>query len=161
MPALPLSCDHVRLTDITKRPFIWKTSDNYSYESFLLLYFISLFLHLPVFFTALPLLSGFWSPPSCTLHLVTMQIYLSRPAKKTGPPENTVATAVQPSMCPPVSGPPPGKAASDKRKVGAVKKPPSTLSLHRSTCQSPFSPADTPIYKSPIKSPSQYFQICY
>ncbi|XP_026800454.1 echinoderm microtubule-associated protein-like 1 isoform X1 [Pangasianodon hypophthalmus] len=92
---------------------------------------------------------------------VTMQIYLSHPAKKTGPTENADATAVQLSVCPPASGPPPDKAASDKRKVGAGKKPPCTLSLHKSTCQSPFSPAETPIYKSPIKSPSQYFQICY
>ncbi|XP_060720997.1 echinoderm microtubule-associated protein-like 1 isoform X1 [Tachysurus vachellii] len=86
---------------------------------------------------------------------VTMQIYLSHPAKKTGPTENAVAIPVWPSVCSP------DKAASDKKKVGAVKKPPCSLSLHRSTCQSPFSPADTPIYKSPLKSPSQYFQICY
>ncbi|XP_046692152.1 echinoderm microtubule-associated protein-like 1 isoform X1 [Silurus meridionalis] len=92
---------------------------------------------------------------------VTMQIYLSHPAKKTGPTENAVDTAMQPSVCTPVSGPPPEKAASDKRKVGAGKKPPCTLSLHRSRCQSPFSPAKSPLYKSPIKSPSQYFQICY
>ncbi|KAG7316565.1 hypothetical protein KOW79_020106 [Hemibagrus wyckioides] len=86
---------------------------------------------------------------------VTMQIYLSHPAKKTGPTENAVASPVQSSVCPP------DKAASEKKKVGAGKKPPCSLSLHRSTCQSPFSPAETPIYKSPIKSPSQYFQICY
>ncbi|XP_060773764.1 echinoderm microtubule-associated protein-like 1 [Neoarius graeffei] len=92
---------------------------------------------------------------------VTMQIYLSHPAKKIGPTDNAVATAEQANVYLPASGPLPDKAASDKRKVGAGKKPPCTLSLHRSTCQSPFSPADTPIYKSPIKSPSQYFQICY
>ncbi|XP_017311023.1 echinoderm microtubule-associated protein-like 1 isoform X2 [Ictalurus punctatus] len=92
---------------------------------------------------------------------VTMQIYLSHPAKKTGTSENAVAAAVQLNVCPSASGPCPDKAASDKRKVGTGKKPPCTLSLHRSTCQSPFSPAETPIYKSPIKSPSQYFQICY
>lgn len=114
-----------------------------------------------LFLTALLPLSGFWSPPSCTLHLVTMQIYLSHPAKKTGPTENTAATGVQPNACLPARGPPLDKAALDKKKIGAVKKPPSTLSLHRSTCQSPFSPVETPIYKSPIKSPSQYFQICY
>lgn len=148
------------VTDITENNFL-ETCHNFSYESLLLLYFISLFSTF-LYFTELPHpFSGFWSPPSCTLYLVTMQIYLSHPAKKTGPTKNAVATAVQPSVCQPVSGPPPDKAASDRRKVGAGKKPPSTLSLHRSTCQSPFSPAHTPVYKSPIKSPSQYFQICY
>ncbi|XP_053345283.1 echinoderm microtubule-associated protein-like 1 isoform X2 [Clarias gariepinus] len=92
---------------------------------------------------------------------VTMQIYLSHPAKRTGQTENAVVTAVQPSVCPSENGLHPDKAASNKRKIGAGRKPPCTLPLHRSRCQSPFSPADTPIYKSPIKSPSQYFQICY
>lgn len=164
MPFLPLSYSYISIISESERYHsknILETWDNYSYESLLLLYFISLFLNLPLFFTALPPLSGFWSPPSCTLHLVTMQIYLSHPAKKTGTSENAVAAAVQLNVCPSASGPCPDKAASDKRKVGTGKKPPCTLSLHRSTCQSPFSPAETPIYKSPIKSPSQYFQICY
>ncbi|XP_062858591.1 echinoderm microtubule-associated protein-like 1 [Trichomycterus rosablanca] len=92
---------------------------------------------------------------------VTMQIYLSPQSKRIGPTNTPVATAVQPNVYPPASGPPPDNASSRKSKAGSGKKPPCTLSLHKRRCQSPFSPADTPTYKSPIKSPSQYFQICY
>lgn len=149
----------VRVTDIAKRGS-WKHGRTFLWVFAVTLFYV-LFSFPSSFFTPLSPLSGFSPPPSCTLHLVTMQIYLSHPAKMTGPTENAVATAVQASVYLPASEPPPDKAASDKRKVGAGKKPPCTLSLHRSTCQGPFSPADTPIYKSPIKSPSQYFQICY
>ncbi|XP_036438510.1 echinoderm microtubule-associated protein-like 1 [Colossoma macropomum] len=57
------------------------------------------------------------------------------------------------------SGPPLDKAAPEKTKAGAGKS--SAVPQQKSPCQSPFSPTNTPTYKSPIKSPNQYFQICY
>uniref|UniRef100_A0AAQ5YQF8 HELP domain-containing protein n=1 Tax=Amphiprion ocellaris TaxID=80972 RepID=A0AAQ5YQF8_AMPOC len=47
-------------------------------------------------------------------------------------------------------------------KVSTVRKTPSfNLQLRKSGSLSSYSPLDTPSYRSPIKSPSQYFQICY
>lgn len=72
-------------------------------------------------------------------------------------------TAMQPSAYPPASGPPPDKVVNlVKTKAGAGTSSTVIIPLRqKSPCQSPFSPTNTPTYKNPIKSPSQYFQICY
>lgn len=109
-----------------------------------------------------PTLPGLRPHHHAPLHLVTMQIFLSPLPKRTGFTKTAVATAMLPSVYPPASGPPPVKAASEKTKARARKKPAIALPLQqKSPCESPFSPISTPTYKSPTKSPSQYFQICY
>ncbi|XP_017538904.1 extensin-like isoform X1 [Pygocentrus nattereri] len=90
---------------------------------------------------------------------VTMQIYLSPLPKRTGSTKTAVATAMQPNVYPPASGPPLDKTAPEKTKARGGKS--SAVPQKKSPCQSPFSPTNTPTYKSPIKSPNQYFQICY
>ncbi|XP_007232901.3 echinoderm microtubule-associated protein-like 1 isoform X1 [Astyanax mexicanus] len=94
---------------------------------------------------------------------VTMQIFLSPLPKRTGSTKMAVDTAMQPSAYPPASGPPPEKVVNLERiKAGAGKSSTVIIPLQqKSPCQSPFSPSNTPSYKNPIKSPSQYFQICY
>uniref|UniRef100_W5KFD8 EMAP like 1 n=1 Tax=Astyanax mexicanus TaxID=7994 RepID=W5KFD8_ASTMX len=94
---------------------------------------------------------------------LTMQIFLSPLPKRTGSTKMAVDTAMQPSAYPPASGPPPEKVVNLERiKAGAGKSSTVIIPLQqKSPCQSPFSPSNTPSYKNPIKSPSQYFQICY
>lgn len=99
------------------------------------------------------------SPP------VTVQIYLSRSSKRAGstdtPKPYTVAISGRPAHPTPSDS----KAAPLSERGGAktsVRKPPMlTLPLKKSASQSSYSPLDMPSYRSPIKSPSQYFQICY
>lgn len=91
------------------------------------------------------------------LHLVTMQIYLSPLARKTGSSEAAKSAAAVPAN----SGP----AATPQAKLGgrppAKKTTPSfTLNLQKTT-SSQNAAQEVSSYKSPLKSPSQYFQICY
>ncbi|XP_068432639.1 echinoderm microtubule-associated protein-like 1 [Clinocottus analis] len=90
---------------------------------------------------------------------VTMQIYLSPLTRKTGSsePAKSRAAAV------PANGPNAPNRAQAKGKPEAKKTTPSfTLNLQKTTTSSSQSAAqDASSYKSPLKSPSQYFQICY
>ncbi|KAG5277338.1 hypothetical protein AALO_G00116380 [Alosa alosa] len=106
---------------------------------------------------------------------VTMQIYLSRLSKRTGSTEDTTPTSVSSNHAqspPPKSPPSKVTGACDRTKppplplpLASSRQPPAAfvLPLQRSSCQSvtSISPLDVPAYKSPIKLPSQYFQICY
>lgn len=128
----------------------------------------------PIFFkiSSLPDLQPFplTNHPSCLfthpphlispLHLVTMQIYLSPLARKTGSSETAKSAAAVPAN----SGP---AATSNKPQAKGGSKPESkkttpsfTLNLQKTTT-SQSTQQDTASYKSPLKSPSQYFQICY
>lgn len=98
------------------------------------------------------------------LHLVTMQIYLSPLARKTGSSEaGKFVTTV------PASGgsPPPAQqskaAGGGSKSQGRKSSPTFTLNLQKSTNSQSQSTAvlEEGGYKSPLKSPSQYFQICY
>lgn len=96
------------------------------------------------------------------LHLVTMQIYLSPLARKTGSSEEGQFATTVPAGG---GGLPPAhqsKAAGGKTQ-GRKSSPTFTLNLQKSTnIQSQSAAAQEECgYKSPIKSPSQYFQICY
>ncbi|XP_049914133.1 echinoderm microtubule-associated protein-like 4 isoform X1 [Epinephelus moara] len=91
---------------------------------------------------------------------VTMQIYLSPLARKTGSSETAKSAAAVPAN----SGP---AATSNKPQAKGGSKPESkkttpsfTLNLQKTTT-SQSTQQDTASYKSPLKSPSQYFQICY
>ncbi|CAB1334876.1 unnamed protein product, partial [Coregonus sp. 'balchen'] len=98
---------------------------------------------------------------------ITVQIYLARPSKRTGTaeaPKSNAAAVSGRSSAPPTA--PDSKSASDKsvKSNGVRKTPTFALPLRKSVSQSsytPYSPLDTQSYKSPIKSPSQYFQIWY
>ncbi|KAM3602452.1 uncharacterized protein V6R79_004425 [Siganus canaliculatus] len=89
---------------------------------------------------------------------VTMQIYLSPHTRKTGSSETTKSTAAVPA--------PGGRTVTPQVKGGSksqAKKttPTFTLNLQKTTSSQNTQAQDTPAYKSPLKSPSQYFQICY
>uniref|UniRef100_A0A3P9LMB8 EMAP like 1 n=1 Tax=Oryzias latipes TaxID=8090 RepID=A0A3P9LMB8_ORYLA len=88
---------------------------------------------------------------------VTMQIYLSPLARKTGSSEApaSAAAAAQADR-----GPTPGhpQARTPRPEERKTPTPCFTLNLQK-TSQS--STQDLSSYKSPTKSPSQYFQICY
>ncbi|XP_060908417.1 echinoderm microtubule-associated protein-like 1 isoform X2 [Labrus mixtus] len=91
---------------------------------------------------------------------VTMQIYLSPLARKTGSSETAKSSASVPASSGSAAAPhnPQAKGGS---KTGARKTTPSfTLNLQKTTT-SHNTAQDTSSYKSPLKSPSQYFQICY
>ncbi|CAB1458687.1 unnamed protein product [Pleuronectes platessa] len=91
---------------------------------------------------------------------VTMQIYLSPQARKTGSSE----TAKSASKVPGGSGPPAAPGNPPARGGGKTEKrrsaPSLTLNLQKTTT-SQNTHQDTSSHKSPMKSPSQYFQICY
>ncbi|XP_018551704.1 echinoderm microtubule-associated protein-like 1 isoform X2 [Lates calcarifer] len=88
---------------------------------------------------------------------VTMQIYLSPHARKTGSSE----TAKSASAVPTSSAAPNNPQAKGGSKPQTRKTTPSfTLNLQKTTT-SQNTQQDTSSHKSPIKSPSQYFQICY
>ncbi|KAM8827101.1 uncharacterized protein ACB058_020153 isoform 2-T2 [Synchiropus picturatus] len=92
---------------------------------------------------------------------VTMQIYLSPLTKKTGSSETAKHAATVPANSGPSEPAQVKPQVKEATKPESKKKSPSfTLNLektttNRSTQQDPTS------YKSPLKSPSQYFQICY
>ncbi|AWP19789.1 CNG-modulin [Scophthalmus maximus] len=92
---------------------------------------------------------------------VTMQIYLSPHTRKTGSSESGKSAPAVPA-----NGGPAAAASSNPRARGGGKletrrsTPSLTLNLQKTT-SSQHTQHDTSSYKSPIKSPSQYFQICY
>ncbi|XP_015249992.1 PREDICTED: endochitinase A1-like [Cyprinodon variegatus] len=91
---------------------------------------------------------------------VTMQIYLSPLARKTGSSEEAKSASAMPAHSGPGTGPGP---PSTKRSIQPqIKKstPSFTLNLQK-TVTSHSSEQETSSYISPVKSPSQYFQICY
>ncbi|XP_035797548.2 echinoderm microtubule-associated protein-like 1 isoform X2 [Amphiprion ocellaris] len=92
---------------------------------------------------------------------VTMQIYLSPLARKTGSSEAAKSMSTVPTNSRPVPAPnhpqPKGGNKPEMRK----STPSFTLNLQKTTSSQQSAPQDTSSYKSPIKSPSQYFQICY
>lgn len=101
----------------------------------------------------------FAQPPhlNSPLHLVTMQIYLSPLTRKTGSSEDAKLAARVPTSS--------GSTAKPHAKGGSKpqgrKTPPSfALNLQKRTNSQP-TVQDECVYKSPVKSPSQYFQICY
>lgn len=126
-------------------------------------------LHPCLFFTPSCPMSTHSRPPTSALshpphlisplHLVTMQIYLSPHARKTGSSENATSASAVPANSRLTAAPnnPQAKVGS---KPETKRKPPTfTLNLQKTTTSQ--NTQDTSNYKSPIKSPSQYFQICY
>lgn len=108
------------------------------------------------------------TPTISHLHLVTMQIYLSRLSKRTGSSETVTPTSVSSNHAQspsPKSPPSRMTGACDRTTLlpSPHQTPAFTLPLQKTSYQSVSSCSlvDNPIYKSPIKSPSQYFQICY
>uniref|UniRef100_A0A672K582 Uncharacterized protein n=1 Tax=Sinocyclocheilus grahami TaxID=75366 RepID=A0A672K582_SINGR len=95
------------------------------------------------------------------LHLsLTVQIYLHRPSKRSGSSETPKSTSAVPSQS--TNTPSEAKVLSDRViRLGSQNVPPFTLPLRRCTSQLVHSLLEMPSYRSPIKSPSQYFQICY
>lgn len=94
------------------------------------------------------------------LHLVTMQIYLSPLTRKTGSSEAAKSASAVPAH----SGPAPTPNRPQAKRGGkpeARKATPSFTLNFQKTSSGQSAPHDTSSYKSPIKSPSQYFQICY
>ncbi|XP_061563105.1 echinoderm microtubule-associated protein-like 1 isoform X2 [Cololabis saira] len=92
---------------------------------------------------------------------VTMQICLSPLTKKTGSSEAAgSASAVPADRGPEAASPGPPEPNGGGRPEVRKPTPSFTLNLQKTTT-SQNSAQDTPSYKSPIKSPSQYFQICY
>ncbi|XP_067239472.1 echinoderm microtubule-associated protein-like 1 [Chanodichthys erythropterus] len=71
---------------------------------------------------------------------VTMQIYLRPLSRRTGSTETLAPAVTMP------------KTAVEQSKAVDVRSPAFTALVQKSSCQK---------YKSPVKSPSQYFQICY
>lgn len=99
--------------------------------------------------------------------IVTVQICLSHSAKRTGTGTTPVASVVKTCSAADPQQIAESSKASMTRKGGAAKAPcfrktPNfSLQLRKPGSLSSYSPLDTPSYRSPIKSPSQYFQICY
>ncbi|KAG7240257.1 hypothetical protein INR49_027068 [Caranx melampygus] len=92
--------------------------------------------------------------------VVTMQIYLSPHARKTGSSETATSASAVPANSR-LTATPNNPQAKAGGKLETKRKPPTfTLNLQKTTT-SQNTPQDTSNYKSPIKSPSQYFQICY
>ncbi|TWW69075.1 echinoderm microtubule-associated protein-like 1 isoform X5 [Takifugu rubripes] len=88
---------------------------------------------------------------------VTMQIYLSPLTRKTGSSEDAKLAARVPTSS--------GSTANPHAKGGSKpqgRKTPPSFSLNlKKTTNSQHTVQDDCLYKSPVKSPSQYFQICY
>ncbi|XP_072296148.1 uncharacterized protein [Eucyclogobius newberryi] len=95
---------------------------------------------------------------------VTMQIYLSPLAKKTGCSDvaktaTTVTTKTNPPNAPKTRS---GTGSNGTKAEKKKSNPSFTLNLQKtSTSVSNSAPQETSSYQSPVKSPSQYFQICY
>ncbi|KAI9528139.1 hypothetical protein NQZ68_023119 [Dissostichus eleginoides] len=91
---------------------------------------------------------------------VTMQIYLSPLTRRTGSSEFAKSTSTVPANC--GSAAPNNPQAKGGGKPGAKKTSPSfILNLQKTTTSQSTAQHDFSSYKSPVKSPSQYFQICY
>lgn len=116
----------------------------------------------PLSLSTHPLLASFRSLSplnhlTSPLHLVTMQIYLSPLTRKTGSSEDARLAARVPSSS--------GSTANPHAKGGGKpqgRKTPPSFSLNlKKTSSRQHTVQDECVYKSPVKSPSQYFQICY
>lgn len=94
--------------------------------------------------------------------IVTVQLYLSHSAKRTGTSGSPAAPAVKARSAANHQQNVESSKAGTARKGGATRKTPScSLQLRKSGSLSSYCSIDTPSYVSPVKSPSQYFQICY
>uniref|UniRef100_A0A3Q1FJN7 Echinoderm microtubule-associated protein-like 1 n=1 Tax=Acanthochromis polyacanthus TaxID=80966 RepID=A0A3Q1FJN7_9TELE len=93
--------------------------------------------------------------------LLTMQIYLSPLARKTGSSEAAKSTTTVPTNSGPVPAPNHPQPKGGNKPETRKSVPSFTLNLQKTTSSQQSAPQDTSSYKSPIKSPSQYFQICY
>ncbi|XP_078130875.1 uncharacterized protein LOC144533412 isoform X1 [Sander vitreus] len=91
---------------------------------------------------------------------VTMQIYLSPLTRKTGSSETAKSPAAVPAKRGPTATPNNPQASGGSKLEGKKTTPSFTLNLQKTTT-SQSTVQDTSSYKSPLKSPSQYFQICY
>ncbi|XP_034755833.1 echinoderm microtubule-associated protein-like 1 isoform X2 [Etheostoma cragini] len=91
---------------------------------------------------------------------VTMQIYLSPLTRKTGSSETAKSPAAVPANSGPTATPNHPQARGGSKPEGKKTTPSFTLNLQKTTT-SQSTAQDTSSYKSPLKSPSQYFQICY
>uniref|UniRef100_A0A673BJX0 EMAP like 1 n=1 Tax=Sphaeramia orbicularis TaxID=375764 RepID=A0A673BJX0_9TELE len=91
---------------------------------------------------------------------VTMQIYLSPLARKTGSSETAKSPAAVPTHSRPTAAPTNPQAKASNKPETRKATPSFTLNLQKTTT-SQNTPQETSSYKSPTKSPSQYFQICY
>ncbi|XP_041662111.1 echinoderm microtubule-associated protein-like 1 [Cheilinus undulatus] len=91
---------------------------------------------------------------------VTMQIYLSPLARKTGSSENAKSAASVPASSGSMTAPNNPQAKGSSKTETRKKSPSLTLNLQKTTT-SQNTVQDTAGHKSPLKSPSQYFQICY
>lgn len=94
-----------------------------------------------------------------------MQIYLSPLARKTGSSEAGKFTTTVPASGGGGGGHAPAHpskgSGGNSQSQGRKSSPTFTLNLQKSiNSQSTAAPEECG-YKSPIKSPSQYFQICY
>ncbi|XP_054617037.1 echinoderm microtubule-associated protein-like 1 isoform X2 [Dunckerocampus dactyliophorus] len=92
---------------------------------------------------------------------VTMQIYLSPLARKTGSSESATSAPTVPA-----GGGGPGhlQARGGAKTVARRNSPSFTLNLQKTTTNvsnNKNTQQDAPNFTSPLKSPSQYFQICY
>lgn len=94
------------------------------------------------------------------LHLVTMQIYLSPLTRKTGSSEAAKSASAVPAHSGPAPAPNRPQAKGGGKPEARKATPSFTLNFQK-TSSGQSAPHDTSRYKSPIKSPSQYFQICY
>lgn len=94
--------------------------------------------------------------------IVTVQLYLSHSTKRTGTSSCPTAPAVKARSAANRQQNLESSKAGTARKGGATRKTPSfSLQLRKSGSLSSYCSIDTPSYVSPVKSPSQYFQICY
>ncbi|XP_031722113.1 echinoderm microtubule-associated protein-like 1 isoform X2 [Anarrhichthys ocellatus] len=91
---------------------------------------------------------------------VTMQIYLSPLTRKTGSSEAAKSGSTVPANGGPPAGPNHPQAKGGGKREAKKTTPSYTLNLQKTTT-SQNAPQDTSSYKNPLKSPSQYFQICY
>ncbi|KAM8832229.1 uncharacterized protein AB9W97_003437 isoform 2-T2 [Spinachia spinachia] len=92
---------------------------------------------------------------------VTMQIYLSPLTRKTGSSEAPGSGAAVPARGGATAGAPNPPQEDGGGKPEPKKTTPSfTVNLQKTTTNQ-SAPRDPSSYKSPLKSPSQYFQICY
>lgn len=91
---------------------------------------------------------------------VTMQIYLSPLTRKTGSSEAAKSASAVPAHSGPAPAPNRPQAKGGGKPEARKATPSFTLNLQK-TSSSQSAPHEMSSYKSPIKSPSQYFQICY
>lgn len=108
--------------------------------------------------TTLPPLPSLLFFPVCII--VTVQLYLSH--KRTESSGGPAAPAATPTLAVTrQQALAAGRAAKARKGIGGRKMPSFSLQLRNSASLSSNCSLDTPSYRSPVKSPSQYFQICY